>query len=81
MILDRPTLYTHYWVQNMSITQIATLYDTSPSAIYDRLKRWRIPRRSVGTKFDLGHELMMLWPSVWEWERWKNEKLVREIAK
>ena len=68
----RPTLVRLYWIERLSIADIAALYGTSEVAMGKHLRRVGIIMRRPYTP--AGTESMMMWPSVWEWER---KKLVR----
>ncbi len=46
--ITKEAIVRYYWTDGLTIAQIAEEYDVTPAAIWGRMKRWKIPRRTSG---------------------------------
>jgi len=76
-LLSRSELIRLYWIDGLTIGQIATIHQVKPGDIRARFDRLGILRR-VGVGRGKDNELMMLWPALWEYERQRNRLLAKE---
>lgn len=69
MTVTRSALIKAYWLEGRTLEQTADLFGVSKDTMRRRFQRFGILRRRCNKRANRMRLELMLWPSLWEWQR------------